>query len=614
MMIARKIPLAFTGVFVVTVLAGMIALRGMVEIYDVASDLRQTAVPITRALGTMAAAVERIRTAEAIRILAKTPEARSAAAHSIEVNLADFERGWRHYAPLVQPMEYNFRDTIHRAWDQFVGDLRAVDHLIDTGDMDAARDRFVGALRDRGMAVREAIRAESDYRVFRSDLAQARDEKNVWLAFLTDIGACLFGAVACGIIAIWMVRDISNPLQRLRAVMADLAGDILNVDVVERDRGDEIGAMARAVQVFKDNAIVKLRLEAEAVATARTTDAVVDTIGHGLEHLAQGRLTHRIREPFPPAYERLRHDFNSAIERLQGTVKRVAHNAIAIRSGTQEISLASDDLARRTERQAAGLEETSAALQQLLETVRRTNDGTQHAHALIVQATDQAVSSGEVVNEAVAAMTTIEKSSVEMKRIIAAIDDIASKTNLLALNAGVEAARAGETGKGFAVVATEVRALAQRAAQAAREIKTLIATSSQQVDRGVAAVGRAGVAIEVIALSIAEINQIVRDIASGAKEQAIGLTEISAALRDMDKTTQQNAAMVEESTAAAHGLARETDALAKMVEGFEVGAAAAAKTGAAKTGAAAPALRDPAPRRVVNGPVPVGTGDDWREF
>lgn len=620
MMIARKIPLAFAAVFVVTLAVGAVSLRGLMQVHGVATNLRQDRIPITRALGAMATAVERIRAVEATKVFAKTVAAREAAARSIGIGVADFEGAWAQYIPHVDANETRLADAIRQAWNRFLVDVRAFDRLIQAEEIEAASAIFVGSLRDNGMAVREAIRADGDYHVLRARLGQERDDQTVRLAFLAEVFASILGAAACGGIALWMVRDLSRPLQRLSAVMASLASDVVSVDVVERDRCDEVGAMARAVQVFKDHALVRMRLEADAHADRRATEAVVETIGHGLEHLANGRLTHRILDAFPPAYERLRQDFNNAIARLQATAKMVAQNAIAIRSGTRDISLASDDLARRTEHQAASLEQTSAALRHILETVRRTNDGTQHAHQLIVQATDQAASSGEVVGQAVDAMTTIEKTSGEMRRIISAIDDIATKTNLLALNAAVEAARAGEAGKGFAVVATEVRALSQRAATAAKEIKALISSCSQQVGSGVDSVARSGLAIEVIALSITEINQIVRDIAGSAKEQASGLTEISTAMRDMDKTTQQNAAMAEQSRAACHSLAQEAEELARIVAAFEVGPSAATipatpiPASQISTSNIAARTQGGGALRAVNGGLTRANPDDWTEF
>ncbi len=266
--------------------------------------------------------------------------------------------------------------------------------------------------------------------------------------------------------------------------------------------------MAAAVQVFKDAAIAKVRLEGEATGARRLTEEergrsaaalagaaqqqglVVQAIGTGLKRLSAGELVYRIAERFPAEYEQLRADFNEAMAKLQDTMKVVAANASAIGSGTAEISTAADDLSRRTEQQAASLEETAAALDEITATVRKTAQGAKHARQVVGTAKSNAEHSGQVVRQAVEAMSGIEKSSNEITQIIGVIDEIAFQTNLLALNAGVEAARAGDAGRGFAVVASEVRALAQRSAEAAKEIKALISTSSVQVEQGVQLVGR----------------------------------------------------------------------------------------------------------------------------
>ncbi len=252
-------------------------------------------------------------------------------------------------------------------------------------------------------------------------------------------------------------------------------------------------------------------------------------------------------------------------------MKVVASNTSAIRSGSTEISTAADDLSRRTEQQAASLEETAAALDEITTTVRKTSEGAKHARAVVAAAKSGAENSGEIMRKAVKAMTAIETSAREISQIIGVIDEIAFQTNLLALNAGVEAARAGEAGRGFAVVASEVRALAQRSAEAAKEIKALIQASGRQVAAGVDLVGRVGQVLGRIADQVGDINTVVRDIAASAKEQAAGLAEVNTAINQMDQVTQQNAAMVEQSTAASHSLSQETEDLARIVATFQVG-------------------------------------------
>jgi methyl-accepting chemotaxis protein len=291
-----------------------------------------------------------------------------------------------------------------------------------------------------------------------------------------------------------------------------------------------------------------------------------------MEKLAEGDLTFRMREDrFLPDARKIPADFNAALARLQDTMRGILVAVGSIRTGCSEISSASDDLSQRTERQAAGVEQTAAALDEITATVGRSAEGAVRAREVTETAKLAAERSGGVVREAVDAMGGIEASSQEITQIIGVIDEIAFQTNLLALNAGVEAARAGEAGKGFAVVASEVRALAQRSAEAAKEIKALIAASTGQVDQGVRLVSQAGAALAEILGQVAEIDDLVADISSSAREQSTGLIEVNAAVNQMDQVTQQNAAMVEEATAASHALSKEATELETLVGRFRVG-------------------------------------------
>ncbi len=451
-----------------------------------------------------------------------------------------------------------------------------------------------------------------------------RDEINVWSDHWTDVGART-GAqttavvIGSGILSVilaslmaWLVgRAISRPMNAMTTAMRALAAGDNRVTVPAIDQGDEIGDMAAAVQVFKDAAISKIRLEGEATGARRLTDEersrsaaalagasqqqnmVVQAIGTGLKRLSAGELAYRIADKFPSEYEQLRADYNEAMANLQETMKVVAANASAIGSGTAEISTAADDLSRRTEQQAASLEETAAALDEITATVRKTAQGAKHARQVVGTTKSNAEHSGQVVRQAVEAMSGIEKSSNEITQIIGVIDEIAFQTNLLALNAGVEAARAGDAGRGFAVVASEVRALAQRSAEAAKEIKALISTSSVQVEQGVQLVGQTGQALSLIVGQVGEIDGIVGEIASSAQEQATGLDQVNSAVNQMDQVTQQNAAMVEQSTAASHALSQETAELRRLIGRFDIGAAAGE-----------PARRSaPAPKRAESRPV-----------
>ncbi|MGO4686281.1 methyl-accepting chemotaxis protein [Hyphomicrobium sp. 2TAF46] len=299
---------------------------------------------------------------------------------------------------------------------------------------------------------------------------------------------------------------------------------------------------------------------------------VVDSLGSGLRQLSEGNLTFRVTESFSKEYEQLRADFNAAMSKMQETLKGIVQNADAVRAGAAEIAGASDDLSKRTEQQAASLEETTAALNEITSTVKKTADGSRKASDTVGTARGEAEHSGQIVQQAIDAMRQIEDSARKVSQIIGVIDEIAFQTNLLALNAGVEAARAGDAGRGFAVVASEVRALAQRSAEAAKEIKALILTSSQQVESGAKLVGETGNALGRIVGRVNEISTLVNSIAAGAEQQATGLSQINTAIMQMDQGTQQNAAMVEESTAAVHALSKEADAMANLMAGFSIGA------------------------------------------
>ena len=435
----------------------------------------------------------------------------------------------------------------------------------------------------------------------------------------------LMGALLSGAIA--------KPVSAMTNAMGKLAAGDTDVDVPAVGRKDEVGRMAAAVQHFKEAAIDKARVEAEAVqhrsaaeatrqqadaeraATAAEQTKVVDGLARGLDRLAAGVLTFRLNEAFPSHYEQLRADFNRAMDTLQSTMNEVATNATAVRSGAGEITSASDDLSRRTEQQAANLEETAAALDEITATVRKTAEGAAQSREAVGVAKGDAERSGVVVRDAVAAMSEIESSAKQIGQIIGVIDEIAFQTNLLALNAGVEAARAGDAGKGFAVVASEVRALAQRSAEAAKEIKALISASSTQVERGVGLVGETGKVLERILTQVTHINGAVTEIAASAQEQATGLQQVNTAINQMDQVTQQNAAMVEQATAASHALASESEALNRLIGRFDTGSGVSPMASPAPTRMqTTTALKNTGRGGVATKPAYDAEEDAWDEF
>jgi methyl-accepting chemotaxis protein len=416
---------------------------------------------------------------------------------------------------------------------------------------------------------------------------KAQLKSNSDLAVVTTIASVLGGLVLVLTAGFFCIRAwLVAPITDLSSTMHRLSRNDLNAEVKGADRRDEIGAMSRALQVFKEAGLAKLRLETEVEAQRNTTEderrrreaeriraareqaQAVHAVGAGLEKLSVGDLTYRIQDALAADYEKLRTDFNSAVSKLEGAMQSVIGRTISLRASGQEITEASDDLSKRTEQQAASLEQTAAALDEITATVKRTADGALQARKIVAMAKADAETSSEIVRQAVDAMTDIESSSRHIGQIIGVIDEIAFQTNLLALNAGVEAARAGDAGKGFAVVASEVRALAQRSAEAAKEIKTLINASTGQVAQGVGRVGETGATLARIAQQVAQINGVVAEIASSAEEQATGLQQVNSAVNQMDQVTQQNAAMVEQATAASHSLREETDALADLINQF----------------------------------------------
>ena len=447
------------------------------------------------------------------------------------------------------------------------------------------------ALEDSMEAVTEVISTSAA-------AAKAGAERDTMVSFWLLIMVLLF-SVASVVAVAWSARRfLVAPLMNLTGAMQRLAGGDNTVDPAEAKRDDEIGAMGKALLTFRAAALDRIEAdrrheearkaaeiaqkEAQERAARDAEQLVVRSFGEGMSKLASGDLTYRVNHDLPEAYRQLQSDFNSAVTQLEQAMTVIASNVTAVRAGSGEISGAADDLSRRTEQQAATLEETAAALDEVTATVGKTAESARQANTAAGTTRVDAEKGGEVVRQAVGAMEAIEGSARQINQIIGVIDEIAFQTNLLALNAGVEAARAGEAGRGFAVVASEVRALAQRSADAAKEIKALISTSSQQVEAGVKLVDQTGEALQRILGGVNRINTLVADIAGSAQEQATALTEVNTAVNQMDQTTQQNAAMVEETTAASHALAQEAEELSKLVQQFEVSGKAAPMKAAAR--------------------------------
>ena len=522
--------------------------------------------------------------------------------------------GAERHARLYDKAVEQFAQSAQRAREAVIFEkdlLGAVDRLIsasgawraEVGDavMQNARKRDSAAAQEQALTLAKAPRAselQQGFRVALDDVlgqatARAHEQMRQSTQAMSSIMAIqtIGGFLAVGVslsAAFWLFGSIALPVRGLTFAMQRLAQGENDTDIAYQDRGDEIGQMAGTVQIFKDAAIAKTGIEAQARQAREALDeerrqqderaaqhaaehsVFIQAFGSALERLSRGDLNHRVTEAFAEHYEKLRGDFNRSVAKLEQTLGSINFNAGAINSGSDAISVAVDEMARRTEQQAASLEETAAALDEITATVKKTADGAEHAREVVSTAKQVAENSGAVVRETIQAMGRIEKSSQQIGQIIGVIDEIAFQTNLLALNAGVEAARAGDAGRGFAVVASEVRALAQRSAEAAKQIKGLIATASGQVEQGVEFVDKTGQALASIVSHVVEMNDVVRTIAVGASEQAVSLQQVNAAINEMDRWTQQSATMVEQSVAGAHALAQESHALVRLVSQFRI--------------------------------------------
>lgn len=449
----------------------------------------------------------------------------------------------------------------------------------------------------------------------------------------------IFTLIFAIIMGFFIARSITSAMKKTIEEMKALSQGDTSFEISGLGTKTELGEMASAISVFKDNAVARVKMEAQAeeeelrTAEARAKDeklkaqqreeveTVVSSLGNALQRLASGDLSKGISTEYASEFAQLKNDFGDSIARLSSAMNNISETTIEISDNSNELRIAADDLAKRTEQQAAALEETSAALEEITGTVKESAERANEAREKAGIAKESTAKSSLVVQDAVNAMERIESASGEIENIISVIDEIAFQTNLLALNAGVEAARAGEAGKGFAVVAQEVRELAQRSATAAKQIKELITNSGEEVSTGVSLVKATGEALTTISEQVNEIDTHIQSIARASSEQSEGLTEVNKAVNDMDQVTQKNAAMVEETNAVTHRLSEDTEKLAGLVAQFQTDKTAkraqSAKVAVAATQEHA-AVRSPAHAMVKK--VAVGMGNaapangNWDEF
>ncbi len=453
-----------------------------------------------------------------------------------------------------------------------------------------------------------------------------------WNAMMLFAIQTVLVIVAFGLLLIVMRRLIARPLSEMKDSIGRMQDGDFETGVPLQDKGDEIGIVARALETFRCEFIAKQeesRLAEEqrrdfeversenakrSVEVAQAQARAVDRIAEGLEKLAAGNFTSRL-EDLGPDFEKLVNDFNRMVESMSTTLGQVKTASVSVDMGAAELANSADTLAKRTEQTAASLEETAAALREMTATVKESSERATEAGSLVSKTREDAAGSATLVREAISAMDRIQKSSSQIGQINSVIDEIAFQTNLLALNAGVEAARAGEAGRGFAVVAHEVRELAQRSGQAAKEISQLISDSGREVESGVQLVNQTAESLLAIEAQVNEITTRIETVIGGYREQSSGLDEINTAVVSMDQATQQNAAMVEETNAASQELRAQGAGLNRIITRFHIGEFAT-EPGSAPSKATEPRPRQamPAATAVVGNTALAAAPDDWEEF
>ncbi|MBP1849808.1 methyl-accepting chemotaxis protein [Rhizobium halophytocola] len=599
--------------------SAVIAVVGAHGLYSLGSSLKNTGAREEVAREAMDLRIDIIAISRMTYQLAFAPENAADFAKETERRSAEMLGRLPKIASTADATEQKQLENIRASLGDYFNTIRA---MVKTAATDAGKDQAVmkaelAKALDGQKAVTIAVKEYSTYSG--DELAGARAEAlqrsntTQMLLVVTAIFCILAGVVLSYVMA---RRGIVNPIHSLTDLMRKMAGGDMHIDIAGTERKDEIGEMARALEVFRANAAQMQEMEAQEAALhaqsrdlqssisgivaaaaagdfsqrigkayddedlqrfAASVNELVSGVDHGVTEirrvigaLAKADLSQDMRGEFQGAFAELQVNVNNAMVTLRRTMQSIRQASTTITDNSGELSSAAGQLARRTEQQAASLEETAAALEEITTTVRTSTDRAREASDMVRETKDSAGKSGEIVRNAIDAMGRIEQSSQKISQIISVIDEIAFQTNLLALNAGVEAARAGEAGRGFAVVAQEVRELAQRSANAAKEIKSLINTSAGEVKGGVSLVLSTGQALTEIEDLVNRVNDHVSSIAKAAHEQSAALGEINASVNHMDQMTQQNAAMVEETTAASQVLANESRQLQAQIDHFRL--------------------------------------------
>lgn len=603
------------------IVGGFGSLRVQWKFASIAKDLGVAQRARAQSVSDISRATADYRSAETRYVMVPDPQAIQAARQEMTVYRGRIEDNI--HALEQSEASQDVFDATRRFlanWQNYVSVNKATLDAIQQGRMNEGRDLFWKELPAFDQVTSALGNLQNVEKQANANKVADMERSYNYVRILTIIVTILAVLISL-LIANIVIKAIVQPLGIITNALGELAEGNMDVQVALDPREDEIGTLLDALKIFRDrmrNAEKQKQME---------LDSLFSGIAEALEGLRNYDLTTRIRGNLSGSFSEIQENFNNSMGFLEQTMSQIIKSAENIQNGASEIRQASDDLSQRTEQQAASLEETSAAMEEISRTVDQAAVGAKESRQITDKVRGEAEKSGDIVHRAMDAMAKIESSSNEIAQIISVIDGIAFQTNLLALNAGVEAARAGDAGKGFAVVASEVRALAQRSAEAAKDVKEKITASAGEVDSGVVLVNEAGQALERIVSQIREVGQKVTEASTMAEEQAVGLKQVNTAVSEMDGVTQQNAAMVEESTAAARNLANETIAMMEQVSMFKLGngntrqfASTPAVTSAPKKPAARPASRSSAksaPAKAAAKPNPAPkpmADDDWSEF
>lgn len=614
--IGRKLAVMFAVLSLVVVAAIGMMVWSMSSMRASEIEVAEEHVPQALAADKVNTAMAEFENALRAHLLAADEFERADAEASIAANqkiistqTAAFE------ATELDSKEKNYLKAFKSGWQQMSQDTTQIIQLSSEGRTAEALARLATS----NEPVQITVKALSDlasYQKQHIDRANKEAAVSYDAALWTGLVATLILLGTLGGIYLFMVRLVAHPVGQITTAIQELAEGRLAGALQVADTQDEVGALGRAMRALQGQLALAEQSKAEQV------ELIVSTLGAALAQFKEGDLAARVTAALEGPFARLKTDFNAMASELEQVIGSVAGTATGVQTGSTEIRAASDDLASRTEQQAASLESAANAMREVTAKVEQSAHNAGAVRETIVRATDRANAGGDVVKRAVGAMDSIVESSKTITQIIDLIDGIAFQTNLLALNAGVEAARAGEAGRGFAVVANEVRALAQRSAEAARDIKGLISGSAQHVEMGVHLVGQTGEALDAIITQVAEIGTLVEGIATAAVDQAASISKVNVTMGELDRMTQQNAAMVEESAAASRNLSGQAANLANLVTRFRGSGITASATSHAAPVAprAAPAPHAPSPRPIVaaapvHGNLAVAADEDnWSEF